>query len=216
MPVHRVQQGDCLARIAKRYGFADWRTIYDHADNADLRAKRKDPHVLSPGDEVHVPEKKDTARSATTGKALKFRVTQRLSVVRLRLADEQHRALGGKKYRLTVGDKTHEGKLDAEGKLEHEVDPTIDDAELKVWLSADASYTFALKLGHLDPVDDIAGVQGRLTALKYLDAPITGILDEPTRAALRTFQRQHVTPEEEPSGELDSAARDKLTTLCHG
>lgn len=211
--VHRVEQGDCLARIAKTYGFSDWRTLYDHADNAALRAKRKNPHQLFPGDEVHVPERADAPRSVAAGQAHKFRLKTRRSVVRILVADEQHRALGGKKYRLTVGEKKYEGTLGQDGLFEHEVDPAVDEGELLVWLGDDNPYAFTLKLGHLDPIEEIAGVQGRLQALKYLNGEITGVLDDPTRAALSAFQAQQG---QEPTGDLDDATRDKLAQAFHG
>jgi Putative peptidoglycan binding domain len=213
---HRVGPGDCLARIAKKYGFSDWRTIYDHADNAALRDKRKNPHVLHPGDEVHVPEKSDTPRSASAGQSLKFRLKTRRSVVRIRVADEQHRAIAGKKYRLKVGDRTYDGTLNSDAVVEHDVDPTVDDGELTIWFAPDNPYTFALALGHLDPIAEVSGLQARLRALGYLSGPVTGALDDATRAALRTFQAEHVTPNQEPSGEPDDATRDKLAQLGHG
>ena len=52
MPDYVVQQGDYLSRIALRFGFADWRAIYDHADNASFRKKRPNPNLIKPGDVI--------------------------------------------------------------------------------------------------------------------------------------------------------------------
>jgi hypothetical protein len=40
IPMHIVRQGGWLSSIAKKHGVADWRTIYNHPENARLRTKR--------------------------------------------------------------------------------------------------------------------------------------------------------------------------------
>jgi hypothetical protein len=50
-----VRRGDCLSRVARRHGFADWQDIWRFRANAALRAQRKSPHVLHPGDMLAVP-----------------------------------------------------------------------------------------------------------------------------------------------------------------
>src|ERR1035438_5291586 len=54
---YTVKQGDHLSRIADQFGFSDYRVIWDYAGNADLKAQRKNPHVLFPGDSVIIPDK---------------------------------------------------------------------------------------------------------------------------------------------------------------
>ncbi len=58
-----VKQGDYFAKIAKKYGFSDWRTIYNHADNAELKQKRPDPNILHPG----VGGLRDRCRNVSAG-----------------------------------------------------------------------------------------------------------------------------------------------------
>ena len=57
MPTHIVRAGENLTAIARKYGYSDWKTIYDHARNADFRKKRPNPNVIMPGDEIYVPDK---------------------------------------------------------------------------------------------------------------------------------------------------------------
>ena len=55
---HVVTQGEHLSQIAKRYGFRDSRTVWDHPDNAALRERRPSPNVLLPGDVIQIPAKR--------------------------------------------------------------------------------------------------------------------------------------------------------------
>ena len=52
-----IKQGDYLPKIAQENGFYDYLTIWDHGKNAQLKSKRKNPNVLAPGDELHIPDK---------------------------------------------------------------------------------------------------------------------------------------------------------------
>jgi hypothetical protein len=52
---HLVARGEGLSRIAKQYGVADWKKIWDAPENQALRKQRKHPNLLRPGDEVVVP-----------------------------------------------------------------------------------------------------------------------------------------------------------------
>jgi hypothetical protein len=47
---HSVVQGEYLSKIARSYGFADYKTIWDAAENKHLKAQRKNPNILYPGD----------------------------------------------------------------------------------------------------------------------------------------------------------------------
>jgi hypothetical protein len=43
--------------IAGKYGFKDWKAIYDHPSNADFRRRRPNPHLILPGDRIAIPDK---------------------------------------------------------------------------------------------------------------------------------------------------------------
>ena len=80
---HIVKQGECLSLIARRYGFANYRTVYDHADNAELRELRPNPNVLSPGDVVVIPDKDTKTESVATGKFHRFEVATPAKALRI-------------------------------------------------------------------------------------------------------------------------------------
>ena len=55
--LHVVEQGECLSSLTQLYGFSDYRQIYYHPNNSELRRKRPNPNVLYPGDEVFIAAK---------------------------------------------------------------------------------------------------------------------------------------------------------------
>jgi len=72
--LHVVKAGETLATIAERYGFRDWRKLYDHAANAKLRGKRPDPTLIPPGDKVYIPDKIQAPEPAVTDQTHTFKV----------------------------------------------------------------------------------------------------------------------------------------------
>ena len=50
-----VVLNDFLVLIAKKFGIADWRTIYNDPANAAFRAKRPDPNHIFAGDVIMIP-----------------------------------------------------------------------------------------------------------------------------------------------------------------
>jgi hypothetical protein len=53
---HTVKQGESLYIIAAAHQIADWKKIWNDDANAELRGKRKSPHILFPGDTVVIPD----------------------------------------------------------------------------------------------------------------------------------------------------------------
>jgi hypothetical protein len=191
---HIVQQGDCLASIAKQYGFADWNTIYGDASNAEFRKLRPDPYVLLPGDRLNIPDKKTKTESRETTKVHVFQLRRKHTRLRIVVRDIDGKPLGGKKYHLTVKDEVHEGVLQEDGLLDEPIPADALDGELKLWAEEDFpehADTWTLKLGHLDPVEDLKGVQARLNNLGYDCGPVDGISGPRTQAAIKAFQKEH-------------------------
>jgi hypothetical protein len=81
---HTVRQGESLSKIATRYGFHSWRTIYDHPKNVELRHQRPDPARINPGDHVHIPDRAAKQVSGQTAQTLRFQATPAKSEIDLR------------------------------------------------------------------------------------------------------------------------------------
>src|SRR5262245_42749248 len=68
---YEVEQGDCIASIAARFGYL-WQTIWNAPANAEIKRIRKDPNVLLPGDRVVLPDKLLRHEACDTEKRHRF------------------------------------------------------------------------------------------------------------------------------------------------
>lgn len=64
---HTVKSGETLSAIARQHGIADWRTLYNHPDNAPFRQKRPNPNLIHAGDEIIIPDKPDKHVTVRSG-----------------------------------------------------------------------------------------------------------------------------------------------------
>jgi len=234
MTEYRVRQGDCMARIAGRNGFL-WEKLWDHPDNSDLKRLRQDPNVLFPGDVVIIPEKERRTVPGGTEERHRFQRHDRTALLRLELAGEDGEPWADVRYRLAIQTREMEGVTDGEGILEEEIPAGAEAGELTVWLpprQPDAGeeiirmdgeegdlneppaagtdpipFVWQLAIGHLDPIEEVSGIQGRLHNLGYHPGPVDGNEGPATRAALERFQEARDLT---VSGEADSETRSQL------
>lgn len=64
---YTVRSGDTLSAIARQHGIADWRTLYNHPDNASFRQKRPNPNLIHPGDQLIIPDRTDKSVTVRSG-----------------------------------------------------------------------------------------------------------------------------------------------------
>ncbi|ARA91972.1 hypothetical protein AWN76_001520 [Rhodothermaceae bacterium RA] len=209
---HTVRQGESIPSIAERYGFADWKTVYEHAQNDYLRQKRSNPYVLAVGDQVFIPGKEQKYVTVATEQRHRFQLKRRMEQVHVVLEDEEGEPFAHMDYRLQVGNLTFHGNTGSTGLVEQEVPAIADQAVLTVWHDPEqpeATWEWVLDVGHLDPVETVTGVQARLANLGYRLAR-TGTFDEPTQQALASFQEAEGL---EVTGQVDAVTRDRLVEV---
>lgn len=196
---HRVGPGECIVSIATERGFFP-DTVWDHPENAELKALRRDPNVLLPGDMVFIPDLRPREESIATGQRHVFRRRGVPVKLRMRLRrDDKPRV--GVRYVLTVAGTRHEGVTGPNGEIEHWIPPAAKEGLLVI----NRRETHKLRLGMLDPVTEESGVRARLLNLRYLrsaSAPAARL-----ERALRSFQRDNGLS---PTGTVDDATRDAL------
>lgn len=184
-----------MASLAETHGFRDWRTIYDHPDNAGLRELRPDPNHLLPGDEVTIPDKEPKVESRMTGSAHRFVLKRPPTMLRLRLDD-----FDPERYRLTVGELVVEG---SGPRIDQRIPSNAANARLEIWLNDEEAPTLVwqLALGHVDPHEEVTGVRTRLHNLGYRTQELGD--------AVRDFQADHgLSVTGEVNDDLVRALRD--------
>ncbi len=207
MPQYTVRQGDSLASIAFAYGFF-WETIWQHPDNAQIRQLRQNPNVLHPGDQLFIPDRQSKFAEGSTEQRHRFRrkgVPERFAV---RLLDEHEEPRAGLAYSLVIEGNIHQGTTDSDGMIQIPVPPNARQGNLIV--GEEEQETYRLRLSHLDPTDEISGVQARLSNLDLYHGEIDGRMNPHTMEAIEAFQEEQ---DLEVTGELDDNTRNRLDEL---
>jgi len=226
---YKVLQGETVPAIAKRYGFHDWKIIYNHPENTGLRELRSNPNLLHPGDQLFIPERRireelcaTDARHTFRAKQAKQKLKIALTVVDPLFGDEvgtgepqpvERLPLANVAYELEIEGKLHRGSTDNQGRFEADIP-----VDARVGKLTAGKGTWALSIGDLNPVieetpdDNISGAQGRLKNLGYYLGPINGTLDEETMLSVRQFQTDEQL---ELTGAFDDETLAKLRQI-HG
>lgn len=201
-----IKQGDHLSGVAEEFGFIDYRTIWNDPANADLKKRRKNPHVLFPGDRLVVPDKVVKKESRSTDQRHKFLLRKTPLKLRLILTDFDGLPLAHADCELRIEEKIYNLKTDANGRIEQEIPRS---AKAGIFRVAEFGIEMPLRIGHLDPVDERTGWLGRLSNLGYNPGDSD---EEQLRWALEEFQCDYELP---VTGILDNATKAKIEKV-HG
>jgi hypothetical protein len=204
MPNYEVKQGDCIESIAFQHGLL-WENVWNHPQNLNLKEKRKDPNALFPGDLVFIPDKEEKQESGATEQCHRFRyksVPSSLHII-LKRADGPR---ANEPYVIEVDGSTFSGTTNAKGEIRRTIPPNARHCKLKVGKEPNVT-AYDLSLGHIDPITEVSGVQGRLMNLGYDCGAIDGKLSPRTVGALKAFQEKVGL---KPTGQIDQPTRDAL------
>jgi hypothetical protein len=198
--IHVVKQGEWLQKIAEQHGFASWKSIYFFdPDNAAFRAKRPNPNVILPGDEIAIPtpgKKSEIIFTGTNHKAVV--IDDEPDFVRLTPRDPGGASLVGRRFELIIGSSVLRGAIDGTGVIETQLPAgTSDDAATLTVFGeneGDEATTWTLKIGHLDPVELTTGLKARLNNLRFFCGEVDDHFDATTETAVRQFQKRHRLP----------------------
>jgi N-acetylmuramoyl-L-alanine amidase len=191
---HSVSQGEHVCGIAANYGFSDYKTIWNHPNNADLKKLRQNPNVLYPGDSLFIPDREIKEYPRATDQSHKFKRKGTTLKLRLTLQDQYEKPIANATCVLTVGAESRTITSDGSGKINETIPFTASECLLLIQDAEQTPYGGAaipIKIGHLDPIDEISGQQGRLSALGYYWGPIDGLSSPDFLSAVEEFQCEH-------------------------
>jgi hypothetical protein len=168
---HTVAQGEFISLIARSHGFADYKTIWDAPENSDLKAERKNPNVLFPGDQVFIPDKKLGEETRSTEGKHRFELQGHKLMLRIKLEGLKKEPLTGHECTLAVAGDPEAFTTDGDGIIEKEIPALAGQGQLvdrgKPGPEIRTETRMPLKIGVLDPVTKVTGQIARLNNLGY-------------------------------------------------
>jgi hypothetical protein len=211
---YTVEQGDHLSKIAKDNGFTDYSVIWDHPNNADLKKLRQNPNILLPGDQVFIPDREEKQESGPTDKKHTFTVDKKTLKLRLLLEDFYEKPIAGAQCALLIDGQVYQLTTDGNGKLEQEI--PLDAKEGTLTIRGDqtpfANEVIPIRIGHLDPLDELSGQIARLNNLGYFAGKLDGSDTDAFESAVEEFQCDHGL---KVDGDCGPKTQDKLRQV-HG
>lgn len=201
-----VNLGDSIPSMAKEAGHF-WPTVWDHPANSELKSLRKNPNVLNPGDEVYIPELEIVEKNKATDQKHKFKLKGEKVKYKLRLMRLGEPRKNEKYTLLLDSGQSIEGTTDGDGNLEHEIPAETKSARLLLEGGKEEKF---LRIGHLNPITELSGIQQRLNNLGYQAGPEDGAMNDQLRKALSAFQGRYGLKQ---TGEPDDATRAKLEAI---
>ena len=136
MPNITSTPGDCFNRIAKAQGFFNYRSVYDHDNNATTFPN---PNQIEEGSTVKVPEKKMKAFDLPLDAEKPFKIIRKPTNLQIKIC----RADVGQLTTITKATLDFGGKKTVSGTptlIHHDIDPLVTTASLTVELEKPPAY----------------------------------------------------------------------------
>jgi hypothetical protein len=210
MANYTVEQGDYVSKIAQKFGFRDYQTIWNDPQNADLKKKRQNPNILFPGDIVYIPERKPNESSAATDKRHRFQTNIKPLMLRFELRHWNNKPMTGVECELDVEGTVYSLTTDGKGRIEQEIPPEAENGKLRVKHPTAPSPEIPLKIGYIDPIDEVTGWKGRLNNLGYNAGAVDAEETQQLRSAIEEFQCDFFKNRSQVDGKCGSKTQTKL------
>jgi hypothetical protein len=187
---YTVKQGDHLSKLAKTYGFSDYNTIWNDPNNSNLQQQRQNPNVLYPGDSVYIPDRELRDESAATDQKHKYVKNATTLKLRLTLVDLYEKPIANAKCVLALGSTSVNVTTDGNGMFEQVIQPTDRNGTLVIQddQTPAGNTQLTLKVGDLDPVDQVSGQTARLNNLGYFAGDVDTPDPKAFESAVEEFQ----------------------------
>lgn len=209
---HTVIEGEHLPGIAARHGFSDFHKIWDHPENAALKAERKNPNVLLPGDPVFIPDKEMKEETGATDQRHRFvqAVTRlKLRVKLLNLKEEPILRTGQATTRAGEQEISPQGDR-------YEMEISALDQEVILSFQEEPPLQLRLAVGGLAPVKSRLGQQQRLNNLGYFAGFSTTPDEEQFQWAVEEYQCDRKSKGLKVTGVCDPEKTQPMLEKDHG
>src|SRR3954451_21626677 len=122
---YTIRQGDYISKLAADRGFSDFKNIWDHPKNQQLKKLRTTPNVLAPGDALFIPEIEIRTEVRSTDGKHEFTLSGKPFKLRVVIHDMAHKPVSGKASDLKVTGSPDVTPLntDGTGMVEREIKP---------------------------------------------------------------------------------------------
>ncbi|MBK8258775.1 MAG: peptidoglycan-binding protein [Polyangiaceae bacterium] len=204
-----VKQGDYLSKLAFIYAF-DAEAVWDHELNSALKSARKSGDMLAPGDVLYLPVTPKEGLPFTSGGTNRYKGSIPMVDVNLAFHDMDEKPIANAAFTIDVpGVRPNSGTSDGDGKVSFKVPVTHREVPV---LFPDLNLIFHVRVGDLDPADEMTGAMQRLAHLGYFAESDMGNRDADLALAVLRFQRLKGLEE---TGALDAATLEALEGV-HG
>ena len=206
---YSVKDGDHISGIAAKFGFFDFKSVWNAPENTELRIKRQDPHVLMPGDSLYIPDKQQKTIGRPTGAVHTFVIKRQPLLLKLALRDFDDQPIANTECVLEIDGAVFSLKTDGEGRIEQKIEAGAQGGTLKI---PDLEYEFPVKIGYLNPIDEDSGWRARLINLGYHAGP----LDSPDKLLQYAIEEFQCDYKLKVTGILDASTQAKLKEVYGG
>ena len=225
--VYKVKQGDTISAIAKK-NKVPAKKILDK--NAKTLEARESGDILLTGDELDIPAPEEKDESLKLEATNRFYIDQEHGEIKIcfQKYNKPRKNLKYTPFFENSGISNKSFSLDGNGIALHEIDHDEKIGKIDLKPEEDSGYSeekYTLKIGELDPIDTLSGIQARLKNLGYYFEKAQSFpkssaekpykeeeMDLETKNALAIFQIEN---ELEPTGIFDDKTKEKLKVM-HG
>jgi hypothetical protein len=198
--IYTIKQGDHLSSIAKAFSFSDYHKIWNDPNNASLKRLRQNPHVLYPGDQIFIPDKEIQSFSKSTDEKHRFVLKAKPLQIELRFERAYLWAISSALCDLSVAASSAGLVSDRDGSIRKTIAKDASQARAVIHEpatggpasvargNAQRDTVVPIRIGYLDPPDELSGQVQRLSNLGYYRGSFESPDPDDFDSAVQEFQ----------------------------
>ena len=184
MTTHKVNKGEKLEDIAKKYGHRDWKTIWKAPENKGVVSRRAKPEAIQPGDLLVIPPNEKQAKET----AAKLATLQQARAGNMKLRQTLESELNRIQRKVRVFDELIQGNRESTEGIVRELERNL--SGMKKWADGvDVAATLAqmgttlVKLGGLAKQSTKVGGEALKKINEEAIKEVAGLATDPLKDA---------------------------------